>query len=481
MSALADEIRWLDAVAQAELVRSKQIAAEELVESTLTQIHRYNPPINAIVSTLSDALLVEGQRTLQSAAPLFGVPLLLKDLGACDAGMPYYQGNRALLALDHRSPFGSPLASRFKKAGFVVIGKTNTAEFGMQPTTQPLAFGATRNPWDLARSSGGSSGGSAAAVASGIVPVAHGTDSGGSIRIPSAWCGVVGLKPSRGRTSTGDFRRNLVEHVITRSVRDTAIVLDAVCGPEPGDLYTLPRPREKFSDRLTAQVRQLRVGLLANAAEVDVQVDRSILNAVEEVARQLDSLGHRPEWVELPVFDAADVRHAQSIDTSNAANQVRRLAQILGREARPDDMEPYTWAAAEAGERVSAAAYLQAAEWQQNRAIQFTRDWVRRRLDLLVTPTVPEQPPKLEQLIPPSVDAGSFRDRFRYIWTFTSFFNLTGQPAITLPWLWDAEGLPVGIQLIAAMGAEGLLLQVAHQLELAKPWHSHYLELNLSG
>ncbi|HZO09464.1 MAG TPA: amidase, partial [Myxococcota bacterium] len=352
----------------------------------------------------------------------------------------------------------------------IALGKTNTPEFGLQSTTQPLAFGPTHNPWDLERSSGGSSGGSAAAVAAGLVPVAHANDGAGSIRIPAAWCGVVGLKPSRGRvpvepTSIG---RSFAGFAITRSVRDAAALLDAVHGHEPGDLFRVPPPPRSYVEELGADPGSLRVGLLTRAPGAVVHDD--CRSGAEEVARLLESLGHRVEPEGPPaLFEEERGLRTWVLGTLEYRMCLRGLAQSLGRAVTPDDVEPFLWRVADPeGPAIPAEDFLEAAEWQQGWATRVA-SWWAGGFDLLLTPTVCEPPPYLEDL---ALADRPFEllDRLGPHMAFTEPFNVTGQPALTLPLHWSAQGLPIGVQLVARVGREDLLFRVASQLEAARPW-----------
>src|SRR5881409_3063501 len=277
---MSDELALLDATAQAELVRQRHVSPRELVDAAIARIERLNPKLNAVIIQRFEKARAEAAAPDLPAGPFRGVPFLLKDLVCHSAGDPYHAGMRLLRELEWVERYDTYLAARFRAAGFVFLGRTNVPELGPAPTTEPVAYGPTRNPWDTSRSPGGSSGGSAAAVAAGLVPVAHANDGGGSIRIPSSECGLVGLKPSRGRTSLGPdvgegWGGLSVEHVVARSVRDTAAVLDAVAGYLPGDPYTAPPPARPFRDEVGAAPGKLRVGLLVKAPAGQTEVHPS--------------------------------------------------------------------------------------------------------------------------------------------------------------------------------------------------------------
>jgi len=339
-------------------------------------------------------------------------------------------GTRVLRDAGFIAPHDTYLAAKFRAAGFVFLGRTNTPEIGTVPTTEPVAYGPTRNPWDPGRSPGGSSGGSAAAVAAGIVPAAHGNDGGGSIRIPASACGLVGLKPTRGRTSAGPDMGELVsgivvEGVVTRSVRDTARILDAVAGAMPGDPYVAPPFPRPLAEEVGAPTGRLRIGLLTRPPGGFFAAHADVVAATEVAARLLGSLGH--------------------------------------------DVEPLDWALAEMGRVLSAEQYLAARQWVDAWRRRVAAWWADC-YDLLLTPTLPEPPVPLGTFTATSSDAVVVGLRASQFAAFTLPFNLSGQPAISLPLHWNAAGLPIGVQLVAAYGREDVLVRVAAELEAAAPW-----------
>jgi amidase len=367
------------------------------------------------------------------------------------------------------------LAARFRAAGFALLGRTNVPELGPVPTTEPVAYGPTRNPWDTGRSPGGSSGGSAAAVAAGLVPVAHANDGGGSIRIPSSECGLVGLKPSRGRTSFGPdagegWAGLSVEHVVARSVRDSAAVLDAVAGYLPGDPYTAPAPARPFAQEVGVPPGRLRVGLLVKAPAGQVEVHPECAAAARETARLLESLGHRVEESFPPALADADVSHAVvTVITAATARDLAYWSERTGRQIGQGDVEPLTWGLAEMGRQVTARDYLRAIEYLHAHSRQVAAWWAEG-FDLLLTPTLAEPPPRLGEFDPTPDDPMRGFGRGGAFVAFTMPFNITGQPAISLPLHWSADRLPIGVQLGAAYAREDLLIRVAAQLEQARPW-----------
>ncbi|MHB1988066.1 MAG: amidase [Acidimicrobiales bacterium] len=463
---------FADATAQADLVRRGEVSAFEMVEAAIERIERINPALNAVITPLFDSARRQLAAGLQDG-PFTGVPFLLKDLLCHSAGDPLYEGMSFLRERQHVANDDTYLAARFRRAGFVFVGKTNTPELGILPTTEPAAFGASRNPWALDRSTGGSSGGSAAAVAAGMVPAAHGNDGGGSIRIPASQCGLVGLKPTRARTSlgpdVGDAAGGVVcEHVLTRSVRDTAAILDAVGGSGPGDPYVAPLPLRPYKDELGVDPGRLRIGLMTTAPTGAVHADCAA--AATATALLLESLGHIVEEAHPGALDEADFtgNFITLWSVGNAA-QVDYWARRYRVEIVEGDVEALTWALVTMGRTFTGPQYLAAVEWLQSfsRRVQ---QWWDDGFDLLLTPTIAEPPPTLGQFQSPSDNplAGLFRAGA--LVPFTPQFNITGQPAISLPLAWNDDGLPIGSQLVGRFGGEDVLIRVAAQLEKARPW-----------
>jgi amidase len=466
---LGDELRWLDAIDQADLVRSRQVSATELVDAAIQRIEALNPALNAVILSWFE----EARATAGSASGrLAGVPTLLKDLWADEAGRPITHGNAAMRAAGYRSVEDSWLVARYRKAGLVTLGRTNSPELGALPTTEPLAWGPTRNPWDLTRTPGGSSGGAAAAVASGMVPVAHASDGGGSIRIPAACCGLVGLKPSQGRITQGPRRDESglgVEHVVTRTVRDCALVLDVTHGPGIGDAVIAPAPRGPFLHEVGVDPGRLRIGLLDHRPD-STPVHPDCAEVVRHTAGALEALGHHVEAGFPPALaDPVFQRGFATRWSTNMAVGVAALSDMLGRTLTAEDVESSTWAQARWADNITAVDYARALgeALAYRRAI---RAWWTEGWDLLLTPTTAEPAPLLgEHADDPTDPMAPLRRAGSWI-SFTPPFNTSGQPAISLPMGMTPQGLPVGIQLVAAYGREDLLLRVAAQLEAAHPW-----------
>jgi amidase len=467
----------MDATAQAELVSSGEASPAELVDAAIARIEAVNPEINAVIHELFD----EGREAAAGDVPdgpFKGVPFMLKDLGAAYAGQPLHMGSRLLKEAGFRSPVDSFLAQRFREAGLITVGKTNTPEFGIVATTESDAYGPARNPWDTERSTGGSSGGSGAAVAAGLVPFAHANDGGGSIRIPASHNGLVGLKPTRQRITEGPIVGDnmggmTVELCVSRSVRDTARLLDAVHGPVAGDPYWSPPPARPYVEELEDESTGLRIGTMAQAA-VDVEVAQDCLDAVAAAAKLIESLGHHVD--DSSFMDMLpDGENGPDIDdtflTRWAAGQASLLSQLgmlLGREIGEDDVEPLTWQLAQIGNERSGGRYLQDVALHQGIS-RLIAGWFMGGHDLLLTPTMAEVPPRLGEIDTHEPDLGGYR-RCLPAGAFTALFNVTGQPAISLPLHWTDDGLPVGVQLVAPFGREDLLIRVAAQIERAAPW-----------
>jgi amidase len=465
------ELASLDATAQAELVRSGEVRPGALVDAALAAAEAINPSINAIIHPRADAARGEAA---SPAGPFAGVPIVVKDLGCAIGGEPHHQGVRALKAIDFRAPHDSAMYRRLRNAGLVTIGRTNTPEWGSTITTEPLAYGPTRNPWNLDHSTGGSSGGSAAAVAAGIVAVGHANDGGGSIRIPASECGLVGLKPTRGRVSMApdvgeSWMGSTIDGVVTRTVRDTAAMLDLLAGYEAGDPYTAPPFAGPLVDEVGADPGRLRIGVLDHPP-LGAPGHEECTVAARAAGALLARLGHevddgRPAAIGDPSFAG----HFRTIVATWTANDVAVLEQTIGREAGPDDVEADNLALAAIGRRVTGPQYV-AAMLEVHRWCRSVLSWWHpadggRGYDLLVTPTIAVPPPRIGYLSEPGQGHRIFE-----LLQYTAQFNVTGQPAISLPLHWTADGLPVGVQIVAAAGREDLLVRVAAQLEEALPW-----------
>lgn len=457
------ELNILDGMAQAELVRRGECTARELVEAAIARIEEAGV-LNAVTVRRFDQALAEADGcTLGAAdAPFAGLPFLLKELGPGCADTETTAGS-AFLAGFVPSREGE-LVRRLRRAGVIILGKTNTAEFGVLPTTEPVFRGATHNPWAFDRSPGGSSGGAAAAVAAGMVPIAHANDAGGSIRIPASCCGVVGLKPTRARTpmgpDIGDLMNGLAaEFVVSRSVRDSAAMLDLVAGPDIGDPYCAPPPPESFLEAaLHEPRRRLRIAMTRRGVHPDCAA------AVGEAARVLADLGHEVvEDLPTPVLD--DVQELfLTVWAAGVSSAISSYAAVSGRSPRPDLFEPTTWWLYERGQSISAAHYLMTITQLQ----QFARRVARLHLayDLMLSPVTAEPAPMLGTFS--RGEPAEQLDRALKFALHTPIANLTGQPAMSMPMGHTADNVPLGVQLTGRFGGEATLLALAGQLEQAR-------------
>lgn len=467
------DLASLDATAQAALVREGQCTPSDLVEAAIERIERIDPELNAVVTPLFERARNEAASGALPPGPFRGVPLLLKDLGCHVKDVPVYGGTRFLRDHDWRATQDSYLAERFRAAGFVFVGKTNTPELGLSPTTEPDSFGPTRNPWNPERIVGGSSGGSAAAVAAGLVPVAHAGDGGGSIRNPAGACGLVGLKPSRGRTSTGPGKGEgwagcVTEHVVTRSVRDAAAVLDCVAGPAPGDPYFAPPPDRPFAAELGESPGRLRIGRFTENAFTPAHPES--VRAVDATAHLLRELGHAVDDAYPKALDDKMLGEATTIAVAaSVARDIAEMESSVGRAVTAGDIEPATLAMAEHGRSISASEYVANLDRLHDYGRRLRSWWSEipgtDGYDILITPTMAEPAPPIGTV------KGADIERIIRLVPYTMPYNVSGQPAIGLPLHWSDDGLPVGIQLVARYGAEALLIRLAAQIETALPWH----------
>ena len=470
MAALGeDEFAGLDAVAQAGLVRKGEVAPGELVEAAIGRLERVNPALNAVVTPMYDEARAVAAGPLPDG-PLAGVPFLLKDLVAEYAGVRFTEGS-AFLA-DHRSERDSELVARHRRAGLITIGKTNTPEFGLVPTTEPRLFGPTRNPWDTSRTPGGSSGGSAAAVAAGVVPIAHGNDGGGSIRIPASCCGLFGLKPTRGRNSLGPDHGEAAcglaaEHAVSRTVRDSAALLDATAGPAPGDPYWPSPPERPYLDEVGRGPGRLRIAFSKTPLSgIDVHPD--CIAAVEDAARLCADLGHEVEEAAPAVDGLVMARRFAAAWLGFLGWAILDWRRRTGREPEPGHFEPWTWRMYEVAQRQTSADYLLAVQDLHALARQMAGFF--ETYDVWLTPTLARPPVPLGYFDWTPETAKEAMARLGHYTHFTLPCNVTGQPAMSVPLYWTEAGLPIGSHFIGRYGDEATLFRLAGQLEAARPW-----------
>ncbi|GAA3252080.1 amidase [Nonomuraea helvata] len=465
-----DDVLRLDAVGQAQAVRDGQVSARELAEAAIAHIEAHDGALNAVIHRRFERALAEID-SIPEDAPFRGVPILLKDLGWRQAGEPYSAGSNVRDGIEPGvDGYG---VVRLREAGFVMLGRTNTPEFGSTITTEPVAFGPTRNPYDPAYSPGGSSGGSAAAVAAGMVALATASDGGGSIRIPASLCGLVGLKPTRGRVSAGPAMGEgwsgfSCAGFVSRSVRDTAAALDVVSGLYPGDPYDAPALPGPLAAEVGREPGRLRIGFVARHPNGAVPGSPELTEAVTRVAALLESLGHDvapdgPRALGEPGF----AQQFGAVVANNLAAHVASLGELRGKPVQPEELEPRNAAMLAAAHKHTAADHILATQWVDGFRRRMAAWWGEGN-DLLLMPSLGVAPFPVGW-IPPD-DLSTAFGRTGHAVAYTSPINATGQPAISLPLHTTEAGLPVGVQLVAAAGREDLLIRVAAQIELVRPF-----------
>ena len=475
-----EEYMGFDAVGLAELVHRREVTPAEIAEAAMERIQSLNSRLNAVVERNDEAVRAAA-RTVDTAAPLAGVPFLAKDMNIDVAGLHLTSACRWLEGLPAATQ-DAPLAARWRRAGLLIMGRSNTPEFAGDFVTEPTWRGATQNPWDFARSPGGSSGGSAAAVASGMVPLAHGTDSGGSIRVPAAACGLVGLKPSRGWVPVGPHQDELAggldcEHVLARSVRDSALMLDVTRGPEATSRYPMQQHPAPFLEAAAevAPLRPLRIGM-ALRAPGGIEPAGEIGAAVEQAGSALSQAGHRVSEFRFPA--SANIGELTALIWMSAtAEEVDFYRGRVGREPQPHELEALTWACVDLAKRTTAADYLRARRALTSATYDMARAF--SRIDVLLLPTTATLPVHTGQIDgrTAAFDLDRWnRDSYGYA-PYTEIFNATGQPAISLPLATSSNGLPIGIQLAAPLGEDSRLLSLAAWFEREQPWDVRLSEL----
>ncbi|MBO0737039.1 MAG: amidase [Alphaproteobacteria bacterium] len=463
-----EEYRRQDAISIAGLIAKGEVSAEEVLEAAITRAEQVNPVINAIVHKQYEQARKAVAAGLPEG-PLKGVPFLIKDLGYFETGEPATFGSG--LFKDFVADHDTAYVTRCKTAGLVFIGRSSTPEFGLNPNTEPRLYGSCRNPWNLEHSPGGSSGGGAAAVSAGILPVAHATDGGGSIRIPAAQCGLFGLKPSRGRISTapdaGEGWGGLsAGHVVSRSVRDSALMLDCTAGLEPGDPYTAPMAERPFLEAVTRPPRKLRIALMLRDHR-GAKLHPECLEAVQRAAKLCADRGHLVEEAD-PNIDLVALRPMNNrISAANIARSCNLRWNALGREPNAHDVEAVTWEVYRRGLKVSAVEYVEAiaaAHAVGRKMAAFLTSY-----DVVLSTTLAGPPPKLGYF-DQNGDVRIFVERVTEYLSVTPLHNAAGTPAMSVPLHWTADGLPVGVHFAGRYGEEATLLGLAAELETAQPW-----------
>ena len=452
----------------AALVRGGEVSARELVEVSLERIEALQPDLNAFVHVDAEGALATADAVeAGDERPFAGVPIAVKDTAAV-AGMPYTLGSDAFG--DFVPGHDAFVVRRLREAGFVIVGKTNLPEFGILPVTEPRRFGPTRNPWDTERTPGGSSGGAAAAVAAGMVPLAHGSDGGGSIRIPAACCGLVGLKPSRGRISRGPDQGDdflVQDGVLTHTVAETAALLDVLAGYEPGDATWAPPPAEPFAAAAAREPGRLRIGWTTTAA-IDAPLDPLCERAVSDAAELLASLGHEVEEIQAPWAGQSLLEVFTLVFGTPIAMGLFFGTQVSGREPAEELVEPLSWTIWKGVRERNALDYLLA----RTQLGAFSRSIVAlwSDHDVVMTPALAQRPVRIGEIDASSAEPWEDFRRSGQFTPYTAIFNVTGQPAISLPLFHGEDGLPLGVQLAGRPAGEGPLLALAAQLEAARPW-----------
>jgi len=489
MSSFSDYDKY-DGLGLAELVQKKEVKPSELVEEAISRIEKLNPQINAVIQKMYEQARKAADGDIPDG-PFKGVPFLMKDILMAYAGVPLSNGSRFLK--DYIPDHDSELVKRFKAAGIIAVGKSNTPEFGLVPITEPELFGPTNNPWDLARTPGGSSGGSAAAVAARMVPLAHASDGGGSIRIPASCCGVFGLKPTRGRNPIGpDFgeawRGLTCDHVLTRSVRDSAAMLDATAGPDVGAPYYAVPPARSFLNEVGTDPGKLRIAFTSEPFLGGI-VDKDCVKGLEATARLCQDLGHEVVEAAPQIDGKAFAKAFLTIVCVETRATIEEGEVRLNRKASFKDFEPSTWALGLLGKQCRAPEFSKSLNLAQLTARQIGEFF--KKYDVLLTPTLAMPPVATGELQPKGIRAVAMKllgrlnagglistlsgidvlaqHVFGFI-PYTPLFNVTGQPAMSVPLHWNDDGLPIGMQFVGRYGDEATLFRLAGQLEKAKPW-----------
>lgn len=468
---MPEEVLLKPARDQAALVREGEVSARELVEASLEAIERLDGELNAFVTLVPERALEEaGAVHAGDSRPLAGVPIAIKDILALTEGIRTTFGMRA--TGDWVPPMDGSVVRRLREAGAIVVGKTNVPEMGILPVTEPHRFGATRNPWDTTRTPGGSSGGSAAAVASGMVSLAHANDGAGSIRIPASCCGLVGLKPGRGTVSVSPVPNDTIglvtDGVVSRTVDETALALDLLAGYELGDPFLAPTPTSSFTAAASREPGRLRIGY-ATEAPTGVPIHPDCVAAVEETAQLLESLGHEVEQASPQLDPEGYLEHFTRIWFADVGPGARTLGSLDGTKLDPDQLEPLTRQLMEIAEATSASDYIGSVSYLRTASRLFLAFWADH--DVLLTPTLAQPPLEIGAL-----DPGEGEEPLTMLtkageWVpFTPPINVTGQPAISLPLHQSQAGLPIGVHLVGPHGGEELLLSLSGQLEAARPW-----------
>jgi amidase len=469
LSGLEAEYDQYDGLGLAALVAKRQVTPLELLNAVRRRLEAVNPKINAVAHIFFDKAETQIKEGLPNG-PFKGVPFVLKDLGQQLAGTITSYGSRVFK--DNTPDFDSTLVSRYKQAGLVIFAKTTSPEFGLTTTTESVLFGKTRNPWNLDRTSGGSSGGSSALVGSRVVPMAHGSDGGGSIRIPASCCGLFGLKPTRGRVPMGPAQFEgwngcSHHHALTISVRDSAALLDVSAGIELGSPYFSPPPARPFLKEIGADPGKLRIALAVDTPG-GTPLDPECKKAALEAAKLCESLGHRVEEAQTPIEDAWMRNAFLAVLRVSIARTLDDAQKALGRPVTEKDVEPVTWVLARAGREITSIAYSRAIATMHQVGLAMAK--FQEKYDAILSPTLAKPPVPLGVLSLSPASIAAYGKDVTEFGPYTALYNVTGQPSMSVPLHWSAEGLPIGVMFSGRFGDDATLLRLASQLEKAKPW-----------
>ena len=460
------EYKEYDALGLSELLKKKEVSAKELLEEAIFLTETLDPLINAVPQKHFELAMAQAETDLKG--PFFGVPFLLKDLHSSLEGTITSDGSRS--SAKNVADFTDTLTQRCLDSGLVIFGKTNSPEFGLTVTTEPVLFGPTRNPWNLNHSAGGSSGGAAAAVAAGIIPMAQATDGGGSIRIPASCCGLVGLKPTRARTPRGPkvfegWAGQSIAHCVSISVRDSALLLDATSGPEIGSPYHAPYQKDSFLSSLEKDPKNLKIAYIVPES---ISIDAEVKDVMTKTFSLLESLGHSVESKSIDLPTDEIMTTIAAVISSSLANKIDEMEKQIGKNLDNTMLENVTLQMQKNGKEVLAKDYIQAVK--TNHKIGYEVEKMFLDYDILLSPVLAKPPVEIGNIDLNTTDFADYAEKLSTYTPFTGIFNQSGHPSISLPLYRTPKNLPVGTMLTASFGNESLLFGLARQLEVAEPW-----------
>ena len=467
------EYKEYDALGLSELLQKKEVSAKELLEEAIFLTETLDPLINAVPQKHFELAMAQAETDLKG--PFFGVPFLLKDLHSSLEGTITSDGSRS--SAKNVADFTDTLTQRCLDSGLVIFGKTNSPEFGLTVTTEPVLFGPTRNPWNLNHSAGGSSGGAAAAVAAGIIPMAQATDGGGSIRIPASCCGLVGLKPTRARTPRGPkvfegWAGQSIAHCVSISVRDSALLLDATSGPEIGSPYHAPYQKDSFLSSLEKDPKNLKIAYIVPES---ISIDVEVKDVMTKTFSLLESLGHSVESKSIDLPTDEIMTTIAAVISSSLANKIDEMEKQIGKNLDNTMLENVTLQMQKNGKEVLAKDYIQAVK--TNHKIGYEVEKMFLDYDILLSPVLAKPPVEIGNIDLNTTDFADYAEKLSTYTPFTGIFNQSGHPSISLPLYRTPKNLPVGTMLTASFGNESLLFGLARQLEVAEPWEAAIKEM----